>query len=185
VQIAAAARDREGVGSGCGSGTGCWRAILTAYLTAEDNQPIHVLAGYTVAAVVGLRIIWGLWGRSCERFAGFVRGRARCWVSRRACDGEIEAIRRAQSGRRGDDHCSAALHRHGDLRHGASGRQEAGAAAGFIAAEGEPAGPVAGSAVEHDLAGAETSERAAKRFEEVHEMFVNFTLLLIACISWA
>ena len=46
--------------------------FLTAYLTAEENQPIHVLAGYTVATVVVLRILWGFFGTThalgCRHF---------------------------------------------------------------------------------------------------------------------
>lgn len=48
--------------------------FLVAYLTAEENQGVHVVAGYTVAVVVGLRVIWGIFGSRHARFANFVKG---------------------------------------------------------------------------------------------------------------
>jgi cytochrome b len=51
-------------------------AFATAWLTAEDIQPVHQLAGYAVAGLVGLTIIWGLVGSRYARFTQFVRGPA-------------------------------------------------------------------------------------------------------------
>jgi cytochrome b len=48
-------------------------AFATAWLTAEDIQPVHQLAGYAVAGLVGFRIIWGLVGGRYARFTQFVR----------------------------------------------------------------------------------------------------------------
>jgi len=47
-----------------------------AYLTAEmdDWRLLHVTLGYTVAGLVGFRIIWGCVGSDYARFASFVRG---------------------------------------------------------------------------------------------------------------
>ncbi|RWH73511.1 cytochrome b/b6 domain-containing protein [Mesorhizobium sp.] len=52
-------------------------AFATAWLTAEDIQPVHQLAGYAVASLVGFRILWGLVGSRYARFAQFVRGPVR------------------------------------------------------------------------------------------------------------
>ncbi|MGX7875494.1 cytochrome b/b6 domain-containing protein [Mesorhizobium sp. ORM6] len=52
-------------------------AFATAWLTAEDMQPVHQLAGYAVAGLVGFRVLWGLVGSRYARFAHFVRGPAR------------------------------------------------------------------------------------------------------------
>ncbi|MBS3651604.1 cytochrome b/b6 domain-containing protein [Pseudaminobacter sp. 19-2017] len=49
-------------------------AFAIAWLTAEEIQPVHEFAGYAVAALVGLRILWGLVGSRYARFAGFIRG---------------------------------------------------------------------------------------------------------------
>ncbi|HOZ28109.1 MAG TPA: cytochrome b/b6 domain-containing protein [Hyphomonadaceae bacterium] len=158
--------------------------FLTAYLTAEENQPIHVLAGYTVAAVVGLRIIWGFVGTKHARFAGFVRGPG-------AVFGYLAGLVTGKSKRSvGHNPAGAAMTIALLLCVGGTAisgmallaaEEGEGPLAGFIAAESEAAGPVTRSAVEHDLAeGAEMSEEGGEEmFEEVHETFVNFTLLLI------
>lgn len=49
-------------------------AFATAWLSAEEIQPLHEIAGYAVAALVGLRIVWGFAGGRYARFAQFVRG---------------------------------------------------------------------------------------------------------------
>ena len=45
-----------------------------AWLTAEEIQPVHELAGYALAILVTFRILWGLVGSRYARFAGFIRG---------------------------------------------------------------------------------------------------------------
>jgi len=49
-----------------------------AYLSAESERwrLLHVTLGYTMAALVGFRIVWGLVGTRHARFASFVRGPA-------------------------------------------------------------------------------------------------------------
>jgi cytochrome b len=51
-------------------------AFATAWLTAEEIQPVHEFAGYAVAALIGFRIVWGFVGGRYARFAQFVRGPA-------------------------------------------------------------------------------------------------------------
>lgn len=51
-------------------------AFATAWLTAEEIQPVHEFAGYAVAALVGIRFVWGFVGSRYARFAQFVRGPA-------------------------------------------------------------------------------------------------------------
>lgn len=48
--------------------------VLVAYFSGDDWQTIHVWAGYTVAAAVVIRILWGFAGTRHARFASFVRG---------------------------------------------------------------------------------------------------------------
>jgi cytochrome b len=47
-----------------------------AWLTAESERLrlVHVTLGYTMAALVAFRIVWGLFGTRHARFADFVRG---------------------------------------------------------------------------------------------------------------
>jgi cytochrome b len=48
-------------------------AFFTAYFTDEDLLTAHVWAGYVVAAVVLVRIVWGFIGPEHARFSSFVR----------------------------------------------------------------------------------------------------------------
>ncbi len=49
-------------------------AFATAWLTADEMQPVHELAGYTVAGLVAFRLIWGFAGSRYARFSQFVKG---------------------------------------------------------------------------------------------------------------
>ncbi|HJV52385.1 MAG TPA: cytochrome b/b6 domain-containing protein [Noviherbaspirillum sp.] len=56
-----------------------WLMVLSfagAYLTAESERwrLLHVTLGYTMAGLVGFRILWGLMGTRYARFSSFVRG---------------------------------------------------------------------------------------------------------------
>ncbi len=49
-----------------------------AYLTAENErwQLVHVTLGYTMAGLIGFRLVWGCIGSRYARFSDFVRGPA-------------------------------------------------------------------------------------------------------------
>ncbi len=49
-------------------------AFATAWLTADEMQPVHEFAGYTVAGLVAFRLFWGFAGSRYARFAQFVKG---------------------------------------------------------------------------------------------------------------
>lgn len=56
-----------------------WLAVLSffgAWITAESERwrLLHVTLGYTLAALVAFRVVWGLVGTRHARFANFVRG---------------------------------------------------------------------------------------------------------------
>lgn len=51
-------------------------AFAIAWLTADELQPVHELAGYTVAGLVAFRVIWGFVGSRYARFAQFLVGLA-------------------------------------------------------------------------------------------------------------
>lgn len=51
-------------------------AFAAAWLTADEVQPVHEAAGYTVAGLVAFRLIWGLAGSRYARFSQFVKGPA-------------------------------------------------------------------------------------------------------------
>ncbi|NKX44057.1 cytochrome B [Roseibacterium sp. KMU-115] len=49
-------------------------AFAVAWVSAEEMQPLHEVAGYAVAALVAFRVVWGLVGSRYARFAQFLRG---------------------------------------------------------------------------------------------------------------
>ena len=58
-----------------------WLMVLCfagAYLTAESEslRLVHVTLGYTMAGLVGVRLVWGVVGSRHARFSNFVRGPA-------------------------------------------------------------------------------------------------------------
>jgi cytochrome b len=56
---------------------GHWLLVLcfaVAYLTEGEPEWLHTWAGYVIATVVALRVVWGLVGPRHARFTDFVRG---------------------------------------------------------------------------------------------------------------
>jgi cytochrome b len=51
-------------------------AFVVAYASGDDFEGLHVVAGYTVAGLIGVRLLWGLVGTRHARFADFVAGPA-------------------------------------------------------------------------------------------------------------
>jgi cytochrome b len=49
-------------------------SFVAAWLTRHSNEDIHHLAGYAAAALVGLRVGWGVVGTHYARFKQFARG---------------------------------------------------------------------------------------------------------------
>lgn len=54
-----------------------WSLVLSfalAWLTSHSSEDIHHLAGYAAAALILLRLVWGIAGTHYARFAQFTRG---------------------------------------------------------------------------------------------------------------
>ncbi|MBR1363795.1 MULTISPECIES: cytochrome b/b6 domain-containing protein [Bradyrhizobium] len=47
--------------------------FLLAYATGDEIENVHIAAGYTIAGLLGLRIVWGFVGPRHARFSDFVR----------------------------------------------------------------------------------------------------------------
>jgi cytochrome b len=47
--------------------------FLFAFITGDDWQNLHVLAGYAVTLLIGFRLLWGLVGTRNARFMSFVK----------------------------------------------------------------------------------------------------------------
>jgi cytochrome b len=136
-------------------------AFATAYLTEDEWQTIHVLAGYVVCGLLAVRLIWGFIGTPHARFTDFVyspgftlrylrdvlRGRATRYLGHNPAGGAmIIALLLAL------------------LVTVVSGLLLYGAA--------EWAGPLAG--LLHDV-----SDEQTEWLEEIHEWSANFTLVLV------
>ncbi|MBD1548660.1 cytochrome b/b6 domain-containing protein [Roseibium aggregatum] len=51
-------------------------AFAIAWLTADELQPLHEIAGYIVAGLIAFRVLWGVLGTRYARFTQFLRGPA-------------------------------------------------------------------------------------------------------------
>lgn len=49
-------------------------AFAIAWISADELQPLHEIAGYAVAGLVAFRLVWGFVGSRYARFAQFLRG---------------------------------------------------------------------------------------------------------------
>ncbi len=136
-------------------------AFVTAFVTEGEVMPAHAIAGYTIASVVLVRIVWGFVGTSHALFRDFVRspaataayvgrilsGRAERYLGHNPAGGAMILLLLAAL--LGTAFCGMVLY----------GIEEG-------------AGPLAGW-----VAGADLDEHA---WEEAHEAFANGTLFLIA-----
>jgi len=134
-------------------------SFITAYIT-EGEAPVHMWAGYLLAAVVLFRLLWGFIGTRHARFSDFLYSPAR-----------ILAYLKSLLGRRPE-------HYRGHNPAGGvmilllllSLALTAGSGMALYAVD-EHAGPLAGLMT--------ASESAEEFWEELHELFGNLTLVLV------
>ena len=136
-------------------------AFFTAYFTEDDLLKLHVLAGYTVLGLVLWRLLWGVVGTRHARFSDFVRAPA-------TVTGYLKDIV-AQRAKRYLGHNPAGGAMVIALLVALILTSVTGLA---VYGADKSAGPLAGL-----LAG--IGETGVDVFEEVHEFFANFTLVLV------
>lgn len=140
-----------------------WALVLSftlAYLSSEDEWlGVHSFAGYTVLLLISLRLIWGLVGTRHARFSDFVKRPAEIKQYLK----EVLLLRpKRYLGHNPAGGAMIVIMLVSLLLTGMTGM------ATYAAEEG--AGP---------LAGLISEGTGGELFEEVHEFFANFTLLLV------
>lgn len=162
-------------------------AFFTAYFTEDDFLVQHVWAGYVVAAVILFRVIWGFIGTKHAKFSDFI-------YTPRAILGYLKGlISRKPQHYVGHNPAGGAMVI--ALLLSLSATVYTGLA---LYAVEENAGPLAGQFAENNKSTAATSIISVARadgdekdhsmankedeefWEELHEFFSNFTLLLVA-----
>lgn len=48
-------------------------SFLVAYITGDEIERVHIAAGYVIAGLIALRVVWGFIGPRYARFSSFVR----------------------------------------------------------------------------------------------------------------
>jgi len=134
-------------------------AFAVAYLTEEDYLPLHTWAGYIVLGLISFRLIWGVIGSRHARFSDFLYSPATVMAFIRDT---LNLRARRYLGHNPAGGAMILMLLASLLLTGFTGLAIYGIA--------EQAGP---------LAGLSTSPLLAEAFEEVHEFFANFTLLLV------
>lgn len=148
-------------------------AFAAAWLSAEENDTLHANAGYVVAALVAFRIVWGFIGSHYARFAQFVKGPS----ATLAYAGDI--ARRKE--RRYLGHNPAAAAMVVALLLTLSGA----AYTGWLMDEPTrvamlPATPQIVAPAHADEDGKRGGEGGEEAVEELHELFANLLLFLVA-----
>ncbi len=159
-----------------------WLLVLffaVSYITGEEESEFHVYSGYTIAALVIIRVLWGFVGSEHARFSDFVRppaaavtylkslfsGRPAHYMGHNPAGGlMVLAMLACLSVTLG-----SGLMLYGSEGHGPLAFISAGADTG---AHGDP--------TDHDSGEQDEEDEGEELLEEVHEIGVNLMLLLIA-----
>jgi cytochrome b len=161
--------------------------FFLAYFTEDDALTLHVWAGYAVGVVVLLRIVWGFVGPRHARFADFLYRPSEVAAYLR----DLLAFRaRRYLGHSPAGGAMALALWVGLLVTVGSGlllyaiEENAGPLAGIVASAAAPDAAAArseqGGVEDDDEAPAATgAEGSGERWEEVHEIAANLTLLLV------
>lgn len=171
---------------------GHWTLVLTffiAYLTEDDFLTQHVWAGYVLGTVIVMRLAWGFIGSAYARFSDFVRSpattlryvrdvighRARRYIGHNPAGGMmIVALLISLAA---TTYSGLALY---------AIEEDAGPLAAWVADNNASSGFAAiitnayADEDERDARDGHENEALEEFWEELHEFFANFTLLLVA-----
>lgn len=165
---------------------GHWLLVLgfiTAYLTGDDGETIHLWAGYTISIILLIRILWGFIGSKHARFKDFLYHPKAIWQYL------INLIRRKPQHYLGHNPAGGAM----VVALLLSLSMTAYSGMAILAIE-ENAGPLASIYAKTDTqhhgfvqsayaSGMANGDSAKHHLEEIweerHEFFVNLTLLLV------
>jgi len=136
-------------------------AFAIAYLTEDDFLSLHVWAGYTILGLVLFRLLWGLVGTRYARFSSFVFSPGKVWSY---VKNTLSFRARRYIGHNPAGGAMIVLLLASLLVTASTGLVLYGAE--------ENAGPLA--SLSSSLGG-----DWGEAFEEVHEFFANFTLVLV------
>lgn len=139
-----------------------WALVLgffVAYLSEDDLLDVHTFAGYSVLLLISLRLVWGFVGTRYARFSDFVKRPAEI---KNYLKDIFKFRARRYLGHNPAGGAMIVLMLVSLLLTGMTGM------ATYAAEEG--AGPLVGLIAEGT---------GGELFEEVHEFFANFTLLLV------
>lgn len=156
--------------------------FFVAYFTGDDENMLHVYAGYGVLALVTFRIVWGFIGTKHARFTDFIYGPAETlkyvksifshkaprYTGHNPLGGwMVVALLLSLFGT-----CWSGLEIYGEQGHGPLARAEDQLISSAIAADDE-------EALQGALGAKEDESEGEEFWEEIHEAFSNFTLFLV------
>lgn len=154
--------------------------FITAYLTSEESEGTHAIAGYAVLGLVFFRVIWGFLGTEHARFSDFVyspreiieylkglfSGNPRHYLGHNPAGGLMVIILLIALSAT----CISGLKAYGEEGHGPFASEHHLLLAMAYADGGD----------DDESYGKGGEDKGEKLWEEVHEVFVNITLFLIA-----
>ena len=133
-------------------------AFIIAYFTEDDFMTLHAWAGYVIMALLGLRLIWGFVGTRYARFSNFVFSPSTIVTYLK--DTLLLRARRY-------------------LGHNPVGGAMILALIASLIITTTTGIVVYGGEENAGLLAGLVSERVGEGFEDIHEFFANFTLLLV------
>ncbi len=154
-------------------------AFITAYVTGDELEDVHVVAGYFIVGLVVFRLIWGFIGTRHARFSDFVfrpptviaylkdilAFRAKRYIGHNPAGGAMVVALLI----------SLSLATLSGMKLLAVEENEG----PFAAIQIENISPVAVAMADEDEEHEHDGGKEESVWEEVHEFFVNFTLLLV------